>query len=141
MLSILERYKWHQFSVVTSQIAGHDDFVQAVREQVAAMVCSDFLGSFGLRLICVCVFFLGSLQVHHPELDHRVAADQPGRAGEQRGAGDAAVLHEGRGGGHFEGGRGVAHYGRELRVGRDAECDREHAGADAVSDGDAGGAL
>lgn len=38
MLSILERYKWHQFSVVTSQIAGHDDFVQAVREQVAAMV-------------------------------------------------------------------------------------------------------
>lgn len=38
MLSILERYKWHQFSVVTSQIAGHDDFVQAVREHVAAMV-------------------------------------------------------------------------------------------------------
>jgi glutamate receptor ionotropic, NMDA 2B len=34
MLSILERYKWHQFSVVTSQIAGHDDFVQAVREHV-----------------------------------------------------------------------------------------------------------
>lgn len=37
MLSILERYKWHQFSVVTSQIAGHDDFVQAVREHVASM--------------------------------------------------------------------------------------------------------
>lgn len=37
MLSILERYKWHQFSVVTSQIAGHDDFVQAVRERVNAM--------------------------------------------------------------------------------------------------------
>lgn len=35
MLSILERYKWHQFSVVTSQIAGHDDFVQAVRERIA----------------------------------------------------------------------------------------------------------
>ncbi|XP_063227962.1 glutamate receptor ionotropic, NMDA 2B [Bacillus rossius redtenbacheri] len=34
MLSILERYKWHQFSVVTSQIAGHDDFIQAVRERV-----------------------------------------------------------------------------------------------------------
>ena len=34
MLSLLERYKWHQFSVVTSQIAGHDDFVQAVREHV-----------------------------------------------------------------------------------------------------------
>lgn len=37
MLSILERYKWHQFSVVTSQIAGHDDFVQAVRESVVEM--------------------------------------------------------------------------------------------------------
>nr|AIG13078.1 NMDA receptor subunit 2 variant C1 [Diploptera punctata] len=34
MLSILERYKWHQFSVVTSQIAGHDDFLQAVRERI-----------------------------------------------------------------------------------------------------------
>lgn len=37
MLSILERYKWHQFSVVTSQIAGHDDFVQAVRERISEM--------------------------------------------------------------------------------------------------------
>ena len=37
MLSILERYKWHQFSVVTSQIAGHDDFVQAVRERISDM--------------------------------------------------------------------------------------------------------
>ncbi|XP_026465819.1 glutamate receptor ionotropic, NMDA 2B isoform X1 [Ctenocephalides felis] len=37
MLSILERYKWHQFSVVTSQIAGHDDFIQAVRERVSVM--------------------------------------------------------------------------------------------------------
>ncbi|KAG7296048.1 hypothetical protein JYU34_021144 [Plutella xylostella] len=37
MLSILERYKWHQFSVVTSAIAGHDDFIQAVRERVSAV--------------------------------------------------------------------------------------------------------
>ena len=37
MLSILERYKWHQFSVVTSQIAGHDDFIQAVRERITDM--------------------------------------------------------------------------------------------------------
>lgn len=37
MLSILERYKWHQFSIVTSHIAGHDDFVQAVRERVNEM--------------------------------------------------------------------------------------------------------
>lgn len=40
MLSILERYKWHQFSVVTSAIAGHDDFIQAVRERVITLqVC------------------------------------------------------------------------------------------------------
>nr|XP_033340266.1 glutamate receptor ionotropic, NMDA 2B isoform X2 [Megalopta genalis] len=37
MLSILERYKWHQFSLVTSQIAGHDDFVQAIRERISDM--------------------------------------------------------------------------------------------------------
>lgn len=37
MLSILERYKWHQFSIVTSQIAGHDDFVQAIREYIVEM--------------------------------------------------------------------------------------------------------
>ena len=37
MLSILERYQWHQFAVVTSQIAGHDDFIQHVREQALAM--------------------------------------------------------------------------------------------------------
>ncbi|KAJ8676354.1 hypothetical protein QAD02_012141, partial [Eretmocerus hayati] len=35
MLSILERYKWHQFSIVTSQIAGHDDFIRAVRECIS----------------------------------------------------------------------------------------------------------
>lgn len=34
MLSILVRYNWHQFAIVTSQIAGHDDFVQAVRDRV-----------------------------------------------------------------------------------------------------------
>lgn len=47
MLSILERYKWHQFSIVTSQIAGHDDFVQAVREQVNVMqvIAADTSGS------------------------------------------------------------------------------------------------
>ena len=34
MLSILDRYKLRQFGIVTSEIAGHDDFVQAVRERV-----------------------------------------------------------------------------------------------------------
>ena len=28
------RYNWQQFSVVTSDIAGHDDFIQAVRDKV-----------------------------------------------------------------------------------------------------------
>merc|ERR1719367_420769 len=37
MLSILVRYNWQQFSVVTSEIAGHDDFKQAVRDKVAEM--------------------------------------------------------------------------------------------------------
>ena len=37
MLSILVRYNWRQFSVVTSAIAGHDDFVQSVRDKVALM--------------------------------------------------------------------------------------------------------
>lgn len=37
MLSILIRYNWKQFSVVTSEIAGHDDFVQAVRDRVATL--------------------------------------------------------------------------------------------------------
>ncbi|XP_045105631.1 glutamate receptor ionotropic, NMDA 2B-like isoform X2 [Portunus trituberculatus] len=35
MLSILIRYQWHSLSIVTSQIAGHTDFVQAVRDEVA----------------------------------------------------------------------------------------------------------
>ncbi|CAG7721268.1 unnamed protein product [Allacma fusca] len=34
MLTLLSRYNWHQFAIVTSQIAGHDDFVQAVRDRV-----------------------------------------------------------------------------------------------------------
>ena len=37
MLSILVRYNWQLFSVVTSEIAGHDDFVQSVREKVDGM--------------------------------------------------------------------------------------------------------
>jgi hypothetical protein len=37
MLSILVRYNWQQFSIVTSEIAGHDDFIQAVRDKVATM--------------------------------------------------------------------------------------------------------
>ena len=35
MLSIMDRYNWRQFGIVTSEIAGHDDFVQAVRDRVA----------------------------------------------------------------------------------------------------------
>ncbi len=35
MLSILHRYNWRQLGILTSDIAGHDDFVQAVRDQIA----------------------------------------------------------------------------------------------------------
>ena len=31
------RYGWQMFSVVTSDIAGHDDFIQAVRDKHAEM--------------------------------------------------------------------------------------------------------
>ncbi|XP_037796570.1 glutamate receptor ionotropic, NMDA 2B-like isoform X2 [Penaeus monodon] len=34
MLSILQRYSWPKFAVVTSLIAGHNDFIQALRELV-----------------------------------------------------------------------------------------------------------
>uniref|UniRef100_T1JBL9 Glutamate receptor ionotropic, NMDA 2B n=1 Tax=Strigamia maritima TaxID=126957 RepID=T1JBL9_STRMM len=34
MLSILKRYSWHQFSIVTSQIAGHTNFIEAVRDNL-----------------------------------------------------------------------------------------------------------
>ncbi|GAB6025888.1 hypothetical protein CHUAL_011862 [Chamberlinius hualienensis] len=37
MLSILKRYSWHQFSIVTSRSAGHREFIQAVRDQMAQM--------------------------------------------------------------------------------------------------------
>ncbi len=34
LLSILARYKWKHFGVLTSEIAGHDDFVQAIRDKI-----------------------------------------------------------------------------------------------------------
>ncbi|XP_053211096.1 glutamate receptor ionotropic, NMDA 2B-like isoform X2 [Panonychus citri] len=34
MLSIARRYSWHVFSIVTSTIGGHEDFVRAVRDQI-----------------------------------------------------------------------------------------------------------
>ncbi|XP_042885281.1 glutamate receptor ionotropic, NMDA 2B-like, partial [Penaeus japonicus] len=34
MLSILQRYSWPKFAVVTSLIAGHNDFIQALRDLV-----------------------------------------------------------------------------------------------------------
>eukprot|EP00093_Oithona_nana_P005243 05243.XXX_109830_119428_1 [CDS] Oithona nana genome sequencing. len=49
MLSILARYNWQQFSVVTSEIAGHDDFVQAVRDRVAFMKTNEIF-SFRIQV-------------------------------------------------------------------------------------------
>lgn len=35
LLSILRRYNWQHFGVLTTEIAGHDDFVQAIRDRIA----------------------------------------------------------------------------------------------------------
>ena len=63
MLSILARYNWQQFSIVTSEIAGHDDFVQAVRDRVAYMKSQElfryiFLYSSSTHCCCCCSKFL-----------------------------------------------------------------------------------
>ncbi|GFQ70518.1 glutamate receptor ionotropic, NMDA 2B [Trichonephila clavata] len=42
MLSILRRYSWHTFSVVTSQIGGYDDFIRAVRDLIQRGFSKDF---------------------------------------------------------------------------------------------------
>ncbi|XP_076345196.1 glutamate receptor ionotropic, NMDA 2B-like [Tachypleus tridentatus] len=34
MLSIMKRYLWHHFSILTTMIGGHDDFIRAVRNHV-----------------------------------------------------------------------------------------------------------
>ncbi|XP_022252783.1 glutamate receptor ionotropic, NMDA 2B-like, partial [Limulus polyphemus] len=34
MLSIMKRYLWHHFSILTTMIGGHDDFIRAIRNQV-----------------------------------------------------------------------------------------------------------
>ncbi|KAA0188752.1 hypothetical protein HAZT_HAZT005684 [Hyalella azteca] len=34
MLSILVQYQWHAFTIITSQIAGHTDFVETILEKV-----------------------------------------------------------------------------------------------------------
>lgn len=57
MLSILERYKWHQFSVVTSPIAGHDDFIQAVRERVSSLQVRQFFNCYLPNITCYLLVF------------------------------------------------------------------------------------
>ena len=47
MLSIMSRYKWRQLGILTSEIAGHDDFVQAVRDQITAAKAN---GRYTVRL-------------------------------------------------------------------------------------------
>ncbi|KAI1291857.1 Glutamate receptor ionotropic, NMDA 2B [Halotydeus destructor] len=36
MLSLLRRYSWHMFSILTSSIGGHGDFIRAVRDKILA---------------------------------------------------------------------------------------------------------
>ena len=35
MLSLLQRYSWKQFAIVTSHVAGYNDFIQAVGDAVS----------------------------------------------------------------------------------------------------------
>lgn len=37
MLGILTRYSWHVFTIITSNIGGHGDFVRAVRDQISSI--------------------------------------------------------------------------------------------------------
>ena len=63
MLSILDRYNWRQFGIVTSEIAGHDDFVQAVRDGVNAKAIMGrryvrcYFSYIPLQFIIVCAAF------------------------------------------------------------------------------------
>ena len=43
LISILRRYQWSQFGLLTSEIAGRDDFIQAVRDAIAMSDNSDQL--------------------------------------------------------------------------------------------------
>ena len=57
MLSIMSRYKWRQLGILTSEIAGHDDFVQAVRDQITAAKADDgryVIQSALVHVFCVC---------------------------------------------------------------------------------------
>ncbi|XP_052122549.1 glutamate receptor ionotropic, NMDA 2C-like [Frankliniella occidentalis] len=65
VLSVLQRYKWHQFSVVTSQIAGHDEFIQAVRDAVHRVQ-----GTFKLVLLQALV-----VSPHEPDLGPLVSSE------------------------------------------------------------------
>lgn len=42
ILSILKRYSWHKFSLLTSGINGHNDFIRALRNQVQESLGLDF---------------------------------------------------------------------------------------------------
>nr|XP_027196255.1 glutamate receptor ionotropic, NMDA 2B-like [Dermatophagoides pteronyssinus] len=37
MLSILRRYSWHTFSIITSKIGGYDHFIRALRDQILSI--------------------------------------------------------------------------------------------------------
>jgi hypothetical protein len=37
-IGIMCRYNWHQFGIVTSEIAGHDDFVQTIRKEIIFII-------------------------------------------------------------------------------------------------------
>ncbi|XP_045112857.1 glutamate receptor ionotropic, NMDA 2B-like isoform X3 [Portunus trituberculatus] len=58
MLSILQRYSWPKFAVVTSLIAGHNDFIQALRDLILELPAKRFT-------------ITNTVRVSDPEIDLR----------------------------------------------------------------------
>ncbi|XP_055944926.1 glutamate receptor ionotropic, NMDA 2B-like [Argiope bruennichi] len=65
MLSILKRYSWHTFSVVTSQIGGHDDFIRAIRD----LIQRGFSRDFKLDILNILTLKSGDKEGYYTELE------------------------------------------------------------------------
>ncbi|MPC60960.1 Glutamate receptor ionotropic, NMDA 2A [Portunus trituberculatus] len=62
MLSILQRYSWPKFAVVTSLIAGHNDFIQALRDLILELPAKRSGQEFTIT---------NTVRVSDPEIDLR----------------------------------------------------------------------
>nr|APF30038.1 ionotropic glutamate receptor NMDA 2A [Homarus americanus] len=74
MLSILVRYQWHAFTIVTSHIAGHTDFVQTVRDQVHQYGDKQDLSKPNIKFTVI-----DTVLINEPEEDLAIVADSEAR--------------------------------------------------------------